>query len=100
MKVLTNFRIKLLLFDTQSIVHLNMRGLKWILLALLVIVLPLSYHYQTILWQSSSKDELGILIQGVPKNAPIKQTKMAKHGGHVNIPKWSSGVQKGPKLPT
>ena len=28
MKVLTNFRIKLLLFDTQSIVHLNMRGLK------------------------------------------------------------------------
>ena len=31
------------------------------------------------------------------KNAPIKQTKMAKHGRLVNIPKWSKGVQKGLK---
>ena len=31
------------------------------------------------------------------KNALIKQTKMAKHGRLVNIPKWSKGVQKGQK---
>ena len=31
------------------------------------------------------------------KNAPIKETKMAKHGRLVNIPEWSKGVQKGLK---
>ena len=39
-------------------------------------------------------------ICNVQKNAPIKQTKMAKHGRVVNIPKWSKEVQKGPKLKT
>ena len=34
------------------------------------------------------------------KTAPIKQTKMAKHGRLVNIPKWSNRVQKGPKWST
>ena len=34
------------------------------------------------------------------KCAPIKQTEMAKHGRLVNIPKWSKGVQKGPKSST
>ena len=32
-------------------------------------------------------------IQGVPKNAPIKQT-MAKHDRVVNIPKWSIGPKR------
>ena len=33
---------------------------------------------------------------GCPKkNAPTKQTKMAKHGRLVNIPKWSKGVRNG-----
>ena len=37
-------------------------------------------------------------IQGVlKKNAPIKQTKMAKHGRLANLPKWSKVVQSGPK---
>ena len=30
------------------------------------------------------------------KNAPIKKTKMAKHGRPVNIPNWSKGVQNNP----
>ena len=35
---------------------------------------------------------------GCPKKeSTIKQTKMAKHGRLVNIPKWSKRVQKGPK---
>ena len=33
----------------------------------------------------------------VLNNAPIKQTKLAKHGRLVNIPKWSKGVKRGPK---
>jgi len=35
------------------------------------------------------------LLQGVPKNAPIKQTKMVKHVRLVNIPKGSKSVQNG-----
>ena len=30
-----------------------------------------------------------------PKNAPIKQTKMAKYGRCVNVPKWSKRVRNG-----
>ena len=36
------------------------------------------------------------IVQDVPKNAPIKQTKTAIHNRLVNIPKWSKGVPKGP----
>ena len=32
---------------------------------------------------------------GCPKNAPIKQTKMVKHGRLVHIPKWSKRVWNG-----
>ena len=32
--------------------------------------------------------------------APLKHTKMAKHGRLVNIPNWSKGAQKGPKWST
>ena len=38
------------------------------------------------------------ILQGIPKNAPIKQTNMAKHSRLVNLPKWSKGVQKGSKM--
>ena len=31
------------------------------------------------------------------KNAPLKETKMVKHGRLVNIQEWSKGVQRGPK---
>ena len=34
------------------------------------------------------------------KDAPIKQTKKGNLGRLVNIPKWSKGVQKGPKWST
>ena len=36
---------------------------------------------------------------GCPKkNAPIKQTKMAKHGRLVNIPKWCQRSPKGSEM--
>lgn len=34
---------------------------------------------------------IGLWTTGCSKNAPMKQTKMAKHGRLVNISKWSKG---------
>ena len=35
-------------------------------------------------------------VQGVPKkNAPIRQTQIAKHGRLANVPKWSERVRIG-----
>ena len=42
--------------------------------------------------QKREKREGGLKLQGVSKNAPVKQTTMAEHGRLVKVPKGSKMV--------
>ena len=55
------------------------------------------HHHQRYLrcLRSQVRIESMYNVQGVPKNALIKQIKMAKHGMLVNLSKWSNRVRNG-----